>query len=107
MAGGIFQGLGWALYEQMNYDEQGQLLNGSFMDYAIPGARMAPTISTLFVEVPAEHGPFGAKGVGEPPVIPGGAVIANAIANATGARLTQLPVTPERVFRALGNGKNQ
>jgi CO/xanthine dehydrogenase Mo-binding subunit len=110
MMGGILQGMGWALYEQMIYDDQGQLLNSSFMDYAIPGARMAPpTITAQFVEVPSEHGPFGAKGVGEPPVIPGGAVIANAVANAVGVRITQLPVTPERVFQALynGNGKVQ
>lgn len=105
MMGGIVQGLGWALYEQMLYDERGQLLNSSFMEYAIPGARVAPHISALLVEVPAVQGPFGAKGVGEPPVIPGGAAIANAIAAATGARVTQLPMTPERVFHTLNNGK--
>lgn len=103
--GGIVQGLGWALYEQMLYDERGQLLNSSFMEYAIPGARVAPPISTLLVEVPSAQGPFGAKGVGEPPVIPGGAAIANAIAAATGARVTQLPMTPERIFHTLNNGK--
>lgn len=105
MMGGIVQGLGWALYEQMLYDERGQLLNSSFMEYAIPGARVAPPISTLLVEVPSAQGPFGAKGVGEPPVIPGGAAIANAIAAATGARVTQLPMTPERIFHTLNNGK--
>jgi CO/xanthine dehydrogenase Mo-binding subunit len=104
MMGGIVQGLGWALYEQMLYDEQGQLLNSSFMDYAIPGARVAPKIDTLLVEVASANGPFGAKGVGEPPVIPGAAVIANAIADATGARVTRIPMTPERVFQALNNG---
>ncbi len=104
MMGGIVQGLGWALYEQMLYDEYGQLLNSTFLEYAIPGASMAPRISTMLVEVPSANGPFGAKGVGEPPVIPGGAAIANAIADATGARVTQLPLTPERVFRALSNG---
>jgi CO/xanthine dehydrogenase Mo-binding subunit len=103
MMGGIVQGLGWALYEQLLYDERGQLLNSTFMEYAIPGASMAPRISTMLVEVPSAAGPFGAKGVGEPPVIPGGAAIANAIADATGARVTQLPMTPERVFRALSN----
>jgi len=103
--GGVVQGLGWALYEQMLYDERGQLLNASFMDYAIPGALGAPHIDTLLVEVPAAYGPFGAKGVGEPPVIPGGAAIANAIAAATGVHMTHLPMTPERVFHALNNGK--
>ncbi len=104
MMGGIVQGLGWALYEQMHYDENGQILHSSFMEYAIPGAKVAPNMSTMFVEVPSAHGPFGAKGVGEPPVIPGGAAIANAIADATGVRMTQLPMTPERVFRALRAG---
>ncbi len=104
MMGGIVQGLGWALYEQMQYDEQGQLLNSSFMDYAIPGARVAPKIDTLLVEVSSANGPFGAKGVGEPPVIPGAAVIANAIAAAVGVRVTRIPMTPERVFMAFQNG---
>lgn len=104
MMGGIVQGLGWALYEQMQYDEQGQLLNSSFMDYAIPGARVAPKIDTLLVEVASANGPFGAKGVGEPPVIPGAAVIANAIADAVGVHVTRIPMTPERVFTALQNG---
>lgn len=107
MMGGIVQGLGWALYEQMLYDERGQLLNSSFMEYAIPGARGTPHIDTLLVEVPAAFGPFGAKGVGEPPVIPGGAAIANAIADATGVHVTQLPMTPERVFHALSNDTSE
>ena len=104
MMGGIMQGLGWALYEQMQYDEQGQLLNSSFMDYAIPGVQVAPKIDTMLVEVAAVNGPFGAKGVGEPPVIPGAAVIANAIADAIGARVTRIPMTPERVYQTLNNG---
>jgi CO/xanthine dehydrogenase Mo-binding subunit len=106
MMGGIVQGLGWALYEQMQYDEQGQLLNSSFMEYAIPGARVAPRIDTMLVEVASVNGPFGAKGVGEPPVIPGAAVIANAIADAVGARVTRIPMTPERVYSTLHNGQN-
>ncbi len=105
MMGGIVQGLGWALYEQMLYDQQGQLLNSSFMEYAIPGARVAPKIDTVLVEVPSARGPFGAKGVGEPPVIPGAAAIANAIANAIGTQVTHIPMTPERVFQALSNAR--
>jgi len=60
-----------------------------------------PTITPLLVEVPSELGPFGAKGVGEPPVVPVAAAIANAIKDAVGVRMTQIPMTPERVFAAL------
>jgi CO/xanthine dehydrogenase Mo-binding subunit len=99
--GGVVQGLGWALYEQMVYDENGTLVSGSLMDYAIQTAAVVPPIDVQMVEVPAPDGPFGAKGVGEPPIIPGGAAIANAIFDATGARLTQIPATPERVLKAI------
>ncbi len=100
--GGVTQGLGWALYEQMVYDDHGTLLSGSLMDYAIQVASQVPHIEVHLVEVPSEDGPFGAKGVGEPPIVPGGGAIANAIFDATGARLNQIPATPERVLKALG-----
>jgi CO/xanthine dehydrogenase Mo-binding subunit len=99
--GGIVQGIGWALLEGMSYDENGQLLTATLMDYALPSSRDMPTITPLLVEIPSPLGPFGAKGVGEPPVIPVAAAIANAIRDATGARMTQIPMTPERVFAAL------
>jgi CO/xanthine dehydrogenase Mo-binding subunit len=100
--GGVVQGIGWALYEQMVYDEQGQLLSSTFMDYALPNSEVAPPrITPLLVHVPAAHGPFGAKGVGEPPVVPVAAAVANAIYDAVGVRVTHLPITPERLYRAL------
>ncbi len=99
--GGVVQGLGWALYEQMVYDEHGTLISGSLMDYALQTAEMVPPIDVQMVEVPAPDGPFGAKGVGEPPIIPGGAAIGNAIFDATGVRITELPAVPERVLKAL------
>ncbi len=99
--GGVVQGIGWALFEGMTYDEQGQLLTSTLMDYALPHSQDVPTITPLLVEVPSELGPFGAKGVGEPPVVPVAAAIANAIRDAVGVRMTQLPMTPERVFVAL------
>ncbi|HLX57862.1 MAG TPA: molybdopterin cofactor-binding domain-containing protein, partial [Ktedonobacteraceae bacterium] len=102
--GGVVQGIGWALFEGMLYDENGQLLTSTLMDYALPHCEDVPTITSLLVEVPSELGPFGAKGVGEPPVVPVAAAIANAIRDAVGARLTEIPMTPERVFAAL-NGK--
>jgi CO/xanthine dehydrogenase Mo-binding subunit len=85
----------------MSYDENGQLLTATLMDYALPSSRDVPTITPLLVEIPSPLGPFGAKGVGEPPVIPVAAAIANAIKDATGARMTQIPMTPERIFAAL------
>jgi len=99
--GGVVQGIGWALYEGMTYDEQGQLLTSTLMDYALPQSQDMPAITPLLVEVPSELGPFGAKGVGEPPVVPVAAAIANAISDAAGVRMTQIPMTPERVFAAL------
>jgi len=102
LMGGATQGIGWALYEKMDYDAQGQLLTGSWMDYAIPDiTETAATIETVIVEVPSENGPFGARGVGEPPVVPTAAAIANAIADATGVRLTDLPMTAPRIWATL------
>ena len=102
MQGGAVQGVGWALYEEMRYDDDGQLLSGSWMDYAMPDAVQASPIQTQIVEVPSISGPFGARGVGEPPVIPTVAAIANAVAHATGVRMTQTPMTAPRVLEALG-----
>ena len=102
MMGGATQGLGWALYEQLVYDGGGQLLTGSWMDYTVPHfTRAASKIETVIVEVLSDHGPFGARGVGEPPIIPTAAAVANAIADATGTRPKDLPMTPPRVLAAL------
>ena len=96
------QGAGWALWEQMSYDADGQLLSGSFMDYAMPDFTQAPTVfETVLVEVPSDSGPFGARGVGEAPVVPTAAAIANAIADVAGVRLRDLPMTAPRVAAAL------
>ncbi len=104
MLGGTVQGLGWALYEEMVHDEAGQLRTGTFADYAIPTAGMLPPIETVIVEVPAPDGPFGAKGIGEAPVVATAAAVANAIAAATGVRMRRLPMTPQRVWAALRGG---
>ncbi|MGZ6364544.1 MAG: xanthine dehydrogenase family protein molybdopterin-binding subunit [Ktedonobacteraceae bacterium] len=104
--GGVVQGIGWALLEGMIYDEQGQLLTSTLMDYALPHSQDVPTITPLLVEVPSELGPFGAKGVGEPPVVPVAAAIANAIRDAVGVRMSELPMTPERVFAAMRVGSS-
>lgn len=105
MMGGALQGVGWALYEGMAYSEDGQLLTATLNDYALPDFAQGPAeLETVLVEVPSDHGPFGARGVGEPPVVPTAAAIANAIADACGARPTELPMTPPTVLAALDGG---
>src|SRR5216683_769843 len=99
--GGVTQGLGWALFEGFVYDEDGQLLTSTLMDYALPHTVDIPHITSILVEVPSALGPFGAKGVGEPPVVPVGAAVANAIFDAVGVRMTHLPITSERLFMAM------
>jgi CO/xanthine dehydrogenase Mo-binding subunit len=101
MRGGTVQGMGWALFEELAHDEDGRLATGSFLDYAIPVAERIPDIETLIVEVPAPDGPFGAKGIGEAPVIAVAPAIANAAAAAVGVRLRELPMTAPRVWAAL------
>jgi len=99
--GGGAQGVGWGMYEEIVHDSAGTPITSSLMDYTIPKARQIPSLEAVLVEVPSTIGPYGAKPVGEPPIIPGGAVMANAVHAATGARITELPITPERVQRAL------
>jgi len=101
ITGGVTQGLGWALFESLVYDENGQALTATLMDYALPHIQDVPNITPILVEIPSALGPFGAKGVGEPPVVPVGAAIANAVFDAVGVRMAQLPITPERLFEAM------
>jgi CO/xanthine dehydrogenase Mo-binding subunit len=102
--GGATQGIGWALHEGLIYDDNGQPLNPSFMDYSLPQADQVPELEVKLIELPSKAAPFGAKGVGEPPVIPTAAAVANAIVDASGARVTTLPITAQRVQQAM-NGK--
>jgi CO/xanthine dehydrogenase Mo-binding subunit len=101
MQGGASQGLGIALSEEMEYDAEGRLLNGNLLDYRLPTSRDLPSIEAIIVEVPSEDGPYGARIVGEPSIVPGGAAIANAIEDAIGVRVTELPITAERILRAM------
>lgn len=98
--GGVAQAVGWALRERLVHDANGQLLSTTFLEYALPRVEDVGQIETTAVEVPSADGPFGAKGIGEAPVIPGPAAIANAIAAATGLRLRRLPMDPVSVWRA-------
>jgi len=106
MQGGAVQSIGMALTEGLLFDNSGRLTNPSLLDYRKLTAADLPNLETIIVEVPAPAGPFGARGVGEPPIIPAPAAIANAIQNATGVRLTELPMSPERIALSLVNGKH-
>jgi CO/xanthine dehydrogenase Mo-binding subunit len=99
--GGVVQGIGWALNEEYIYDKNGRLDNASFLDYRVPVASDLPMIETVLVEVPNPAHPFGVKGVGEVCICPPMAAIANAIAAATGKRMTSLPISPPKLLAAL------
>lgn len=99
--GGTAQGIGFGLYEALRYDEGGELLTASLMDYTLPRAAGLPPIEAVFVEHPSPHGPFGARGVGEPPITAGAAAMANAVRAAAGVRITETPLREEVVWRAL------
>jgi CO/xanthine dehydrogenase Mo-binding subunit len=98
MQGGAVQGIGWALNEEYCYDDQGRMANASFLDYRMPTALDVPMIDTIIVEVPNPRHPFGVRGVGEVPIVPPLAAIANAVYRATGVRQTQLPMSPRRIL---------
>ena len=86
----------------------GQPLTASWMDYTVPHiGQAAASLETVIVEVPSEYGPLGAKGAGEPPIIPTAGAVGNAIADAIGVRLTDLPMTPPRVLAALSKAGSQ
>jgi CO/xanthine dehydrogenase Mo-binding subunit len=84
----------------MLYDDDGRLLTSSLLDYALPGSHQVPPIHSVILEIPSQSGPYGLRGVGEPPVIPVAAAVANAVSAATGMRLTEIPITSEAIRRA-------
>lgn len=101
MQGGVVQGIGWALNEEYWYDDKGAMRNATYLDYRIPTCYDVPMIETILVEVPDPQHPFGVRGVGEVPICPPPAAIANAIAAAIGVHLKQLPMSPPRVMEAI------
>jgi len=101
--GGAVQGIGMALNEEYVYDEDGIMSNSSFLDYRMPVANDLPPIDTVLVEVPNPGHPFGVRGVGEVPIVPPLAAIANAIYDAVGVRINKLPANPESLLRELGD----
>ena len=101
MQGGVVQGIGWALNEEYFFNGQGHMMNSSFLDYRMPTSLDLPMIDTVIVEVANPGHPYGVRGVGEVPIVPPMAAIANAINQAIGARLQGLPMTPGKVLDAV------
>ena len=102
--GGVAQGIGWALNEEYIFDASGRLDNAGFLDYRMPVASDLPMIDTIVVEVPNDAHPHGVRGVGEVPIAPPMAAVANAIYDAVGLRLRELPMSPPKVLAALAAG---
>lgn len=103
--GGVAQGIGWALNEEYIYGDDGRMLNAGFLDYRVPVASDLPMIDTHIVEVPNPNHPYGVRGVGETPICPPMAAIANAISDATGLPMTELPMSPPRVLALIDAAK--
>ena len=101
--GGAAQGIGWALNEEYIYDEAGRLTNAGFLDYRVPVASDLPRIETVLVEVPNPNHPFGVKGVGEANIVPSLAAVSNAVSHAIGRRMTELPMSPPKILKALSS----
>jgi xanthine dehydrogenase molybdenum-binding subunit len=100
------QGIGMALNEEYVYDDQGNMLNSSFLDYRMPVANDLPMMETVLVEVPNPGHPYGVRGVGEVPIVPPLGAIANAIYDAIGVRITHLPATPGHILDELEAAKS-
>jgi CO/xanthine dehydrogenase Mo-binding subunit len=101
LSGAAIMGVGHALFDQLVFDE-GQIVNGTLLDYQLPSIKDMPDkLTPIVIESPHRTGPFGAKGVGETAIIPLAPAIANAVRDATGVRLTELPLTPERILTAI------
>ncbi len=101
MQGGTAQGIGWALNEEYVYDEKGKLRNAALLDYRMPTCLDLPMIETAIVEVPNPGHPLGVRGVGEVSIVPPPAAVANAIYRAVGVRMTELPMSPPRLLKAI------
>jgi CO/xanthine dehydrogenase Mo-binding subunit len=107
MQGGVAQGIGWALSEEYVYDRDGHLENPGFLDYRVPVCSDMPMIDAILIEVPNPRHPFGARGVGEVPIVPPMAAVANAIADATGLRLRDLPMSPPKLRAAFDSAESK
>jgi len=105
--GGVAQGIGWALNEEYVYSQNGLLENAGFLDYRMPVASDLPMIEAVLIEVANPLHPYGVRGVGEVPIVPPLAAVANAVRQATGIRFTELPLSPPRVLAAIEQASRQ
>ncbi|MCH9672638.1 MAG: xanthine dehydrogenase family protein molybdopterin-binding subunit [Gammaproteobacteria bacterium] len=105
LQGGAAQGIGWALNEEYIYNDKGLLENPGFLDYRVPVCSDLPMIDTVIVEVPNPRHPYGVKGVGEVPIVPPLAAVANAVRAASGVRMNDLPISPPRLLAAMDGAK--
>ncbi|MEX0641967.1 MAG: xanthine dehydrogenase family protein molybdopterin-binding subunit [Pirellulales bacterium] len=105
MQGGAVQGIGWALNEEYFFDERGAMQNASFLDYRMPTALDVPMIDCIIVEVPNPSHPYGVRGAGETPIVAPPATVANAIQRAIGVRMTELPMSPPKVWKAMSSAR--
>jgi CO/xanthine dehydrogenase Mo-binding subunit len=96
----VVQGIGWALNEEYFYNDQGHMLNSSFLDYRMPTSLDLPMIDTVLVEVANPGHPYGVRGVGEVPIVPPLAAIGSAVSHAVGARMSRLPINPASILEA-------
>jgi xanthine dehydrogenase molybdenum-binding subunit len=103
MQGGATQGIGWGLAETYVVDEKGAVRNANLLDYRLPSVLDVPYIATDVIEVPSSDHPYGIRAVGQVPIVPPAAALANAIFRATGVRLYELPMTAERLYRAMNS----
>jgi len=99
--GGAVQGIGWALNEEYVYGADGKMQNAGFLDYRMPVASDVPMIDTVIIEVPNPKHPYGVRGVGETPIVPPMAALANAMHQAIGVRFLELPMSPPKIVKAL------
>jgi CO/xanthine dehydrogenase Mo-binding subunit len=107
MQGGSVQGIGWALNEHYDYDAQGRMRNASYLDYRMPTTLDVPMIETIIVEVPNPSHPYGVRGVGETPIVPPPAAVANAVFRACGVRMRELPMSPPRLWAAIEDARSK
>ena len=105
--GATVQGIGWAMNEEYFYQPDGTMANSSFLDYRMPTALDLPMIEAVIIEVPNPRHPFGLRGVGEGPIIPPLAALANAVSHATGVRMTKLPLSPTNIMEAIEEARGQ
>lgn len=104
MEGGVAQAIGWSLMEE-HFMNEGIMENASFHNFLIPTIKDLPLLESIIVEHPNELGPYGAKGIGEPPILAAAPAIRNALYNATGIKLNVIPLTPQRVLQAIRGNK--